>query len=831
MDSIARLGIEIDSSGAVAGAANLDKLAAGGQRAEQAVRSFAGAAQTAAAAQVAAARAALEQANALGQAGAAEQRAAAQALALARANQTQAAAAVAATRATVAQAQAARLAGDASIKAAGGATEFAGRAQNASFQLADFATQIASGQSATVALAQQLPQLLGGFGLLGAAAGAAVAVVGALATTFLTTSDNSDTAAGSLDRASSAFDAGADAASRYAQQLKGATAEQRLFLQALGERQTAEALTKAQGIIGRASTEAQATISARAEAAGAPTADTAALTAEFGGAAARQEVLTTVRANLEGDLAAAVKAGDADAVARIGREAGIGGTGVIGELIATAGEVAANKALAEGNEAKLAAQAATGSSERNNASAGRTGGSAPRRTGQDQLAELEERARLVGDERAQAVAAARRSAPEGTSATELDAIGEAAGRLFDLERANQAAAAAIREREQATTQAATAAARDAEANQQVLDSLARTSLTAGRSPREQSVESAVARLRNPTEQQIALVRELAGRNFDEAESQRARAEALREVEALAERALSPQQQLAETSAQIEALYAAEAISLEQRNAALARAGEIAQRETAGTNERAERERRSTDAVFDVGRGFEEEAADRLDLVRNGADLTSQAFDDLNASASQFILTGKGGFTELTELATSFADRLLQIGLNAAVFGPLEAALGGALAGSGGGAGAGAGAGGGGAGGGLFGLFGGLFGGAQAHTGGTIGVNLQPRAVDPMWFMSAPRLHGGGPILRPDEVPIIGLRGERVLNRQETAAFERGERGDPRLPPISVAIDARGATNPGMVAALSRQQAKIAVAEALSVAQRDPKKRRRLTGGP
>jgi len=49
--------------------------------------------------------------------------------------------------------------------------------QNASFQIADFATQVGAGTSATVALGQQLPQLLGGMGILGAAAGAAVAVL------------------------------------------------------------------------------------------------------------------------------------------------------------------------------------------------------------------------------------------------------------------------------------------------------------------------------------------------------------------------------------------------------------------------------------------------------------------------------------------------------------------------------------------------------------------------------------------------------------------------------------------------------------------------------
>lgn len=56
--------------------------------------------------------------------------------------------------------------------------------QNAGYQVGDFFVQIASGQSASIALAQQLPQLLGGFGALGAVLGAAVAIGGAAYTIF-----------------------------------------------------------------------------------------------------------------------------------------------------------------------------------------------------------------------------------------------------------------------------------------------------------------------------------------------------------------------------------------------------------------------------------------------------------------------------------------------------------------------------------------------------------------------------------------------------------------------------------------------------------------------
>lgn len=62
--------------------------------------------------------------------------------------------------------------------------------QNAAFQVGDFAVQVGGGTSAVRALSMQLPQLLGGFGVIGAVAGAAAAIVGGLAANFLTAGDN-----------------------------------------------------------------------------------------------------------------------------------------------------------------------------------------------------------------------------------------------------------------------------------------------------------------------------------------------------------------------------------------------------------------------------------------------------------------------------------------------------------------------------------------------------------------------------------------------------------------------------------------------------------------
>lgn len=52
--------------------------------------------------------------------------------------------------------------------------------QNAAFQVGDFAVQVGGGTSAIRAMSMQLPQLLGGFGVMGAVAGATVAILGPL---------------------------------------------------------------------------------------------------------------------------------------------------------------------------------------------------------------------------------------------------------------------------------------------------------------------------------------------------------------------------------------------------------------------------------------------------------------------------------------------------------------------------------------------------------------------------------------------------------------------------------------------------------------------------
>lgn len=85
------------------------------------------------------------------------------------------------------------------------ASRFGVVAQQAGYQVQDFAVQVAAGQSAMVALAQQGSQMLGVFGTTGAIAGA-VLTVGILAYRLFDTAENAKTAAGDVDKLSASFE-------------------------------------------------------------------------------------------------------------------------------------------------------------------------------------------------------------------------------------------------------------------------------------------------------------------------------------------------------------------------------------------------------------------------------------------------------------------------------------------------------------------------------------------------------------------------------------------------------------------------------------------------
>ncbi len=84
--------------------------------------------------------------------------------------------------------------------------------QNVAFQMQDLAVQIGAGTSAAQALGQQLPQLLSGFGAMGAVAGVLAAVMIPVAGYFWSTADAADGASEAMDRLMAATRAYSDAA-------------------------------------------------------------------------------------------------------------------------------------------------------------------------------------------------------------------------------------------------------------------------------------------------------------------------------------------------------------------------------------------------------------------------------------------------------------------------------------------------------------------------------------------------------------------------------------------------------------------------------------------
>lgn len=79
--------------------------------------------------------------------------------------------------------------------AAGGSRNFGAAAQQAGFQIGDFAVQVQGGVNPLVAFSQQASQLLGVFGVWGAVAGAAIAIGSGLASAFIDLGEDAEVAA------------------------------------------------------------------------------------------------------------------------------------------------------------------------------------------------------------------------------------------------------------------------------------------------------------------------------------------------------------------------------------------------------------------------------------------------------------------------------------------------------------------------------------------------------------------------------------------------------------------------------------------------------------
>ena len=173
-----------------------------------------------------------------------------------------------------------------------------------------------------------------------------------------------------------------------------------------------------------------------------------------------------------------------------------------------------------------------------------------------------------------------------------------------------------------------------------------------------------------------------------------------------------------------------------------------------------REEMARDPFSGLVRGARKWAAETTDYAANIEGALTSAFDNAADALANFALTGKMNFADL---GNSILQMLARIGAQQAIGG----IAGGLVSGIGG----------------LFG--GGLVGQAKkimsfipgiGHSGWYVGYERPAdgfRSVPAMAFEGAPRLHSGGGWFRSDEYPAILQRGERVLNRDETAAYHAG----------------------------------------------------------
>ncbi|GGO38144.1 hypothetical protein GCM10010991_34970 [Gemmobacter aquaticus] len=161
-----------------------------------------------------------------------------------------------------------------------------------------------------------------------------------------------------------------------------------------------------------------------------------------------------------------------------------------------------------------------------------------------------------------------------------------------------------------------------------------------------------------------------------------------------------------------------------------------------------------------------------------------AFQSAENAIGDFVKTGRLDFRDLV---TSMIADLAKLAARRFILGPIANALSGALGGAGG-------------------IFANIL-----HAGGVVGAPGPGRMVPALAFANAPRMHSGGWAgLRPDEVPAILQRGERVLSRREAAGF-----GQSGASTVNVTINARDAESFRQ----SRTQVASDIARAVSLGRR------------
>lgn len=189
----------------------------------------------------------------------------------------------------------------------------------------------------------------------------------------------------------------------------------------------------------------------------------------------------------------------------------------------------------------------------------------------------------------------------------------------------------------------------------------------------------------------------------------------------------------------------------------------------------EKERRKIDkgGFAGIQRAADDMLESSTDWAEQMGGLYTSTMDGLIDSTMRWVNGSKNAFADV---ANSFANMLLKMALQASMTGIGQSILGG-----------------------LGGMFGGTYSGGQVatmesngmrfsggnsgwlngvhghHRGGIVGISAPSftRSLPAAAFYGAPRFHTGGGLFGPGEYPAVLLRGERVLNRDETAAYHAG----------------------------------------------------------
>ncbi|WP_418740771.1 tape measure protein [Desulfovibrio sp.] len=189
----------------------------------------------------------------------------------------------------------------------------------------------------------------------------------------------------------------------------------------------------------------------------------------------------------------------------------------------------------------------------------------------------------------------------------------------------------------------------------------------------------------------------------------------------------------------------------------------------------EKERRKIDkgGFAGIQRAADDMLKSSTDWAEQMGGLYTSTMDGLIDSTMRWVNGSKNAFADV---ANSFANMLLKMALQASLTGIGQSILGG-----------------------LGGMFGGTYSGGQVatmesngmrfsggnsgwlngvhghHRGGIVGISAPSftRSLPAAAFYGAPRFHTGGGLFGPGEYPAVLLRGERVLNRDETAAYHAG----------------------------------------------------------